>query len=81
MPRFNVKLPDGRWRVFSTIVEDFITEPMTFDELRSFRRDEYGHTPGTDLDTESLLTDKPHINRMGYSEAMWRARRLGVPDV
>ena len=76
MPRFNVKLPDGRWRVFSTIVEDFITEPMTFDELIDFRRDEYGHTPDTDLDTESLLTDKPYINRMGYSEAMWRVNNL-----
>lgn len=74
MPRFNVKLPDGRWRVFSSVVEDYITEPLTFDELREFRRSEYG---ATDEETDTLLTDHPRINVMSYEEAEQRVRELG----
>ena len=74
MPRFNVKLPDGRWRVFSTVVEDYITEPLTFDELREFRRVEYG---ANDEETDTLLTDHPRINVMSYEEAERRVRELG----
>lgn len=75
MPRFNVKLPDGRWQVFSTIVENFITEPMTFDELKNYRRYHYG---AADEETETLLTDRPKCNRMSYEDAQWRVRELGI---
>lgn len=67
MPRFNVSLPDGRWQVFSTIVDDFVSEPMTFDELKDFRLKYYG---ATYEETETLLTDKPQCNRMTYEEVM-----------
>jgi len=78
MPRFNVKLPDGRWRVFSTICEDYVSPPLTFEELRTWRKLEYGAQGGqTDRETDSLLTDKPIINVMDYKEAEWRARELG----
>lgn len=66
MPRYNVKLPDGRWQVFSTVVDDFVSEPMTFDELREWRRAEY--ISECDKETDSLLTDRPLVNRMDYSE-------------
>ena len=75
MPRYNVKLPDGRWQVFSTIVDDFITDPMTFEELRDFRLEQYR---ATYADTDTLLTDKPTCNRMSYEEACWRVRNPGV---
>ena len=67
MPRFNVSLPDGRWQVFSTIVDDFVSEPLTFDELKDFRLKSYG---ATYEETETLLTDNPQCNRMTYEEAM-----------
>lgn len=74
MPRFNVKLPDGRWRVFSTVVENYITGSLTFDELREFRRMEYG---ASDEETDTLLADRPRINVMSYEEAEQRVRELG----
>ena len=73
MPRYNVPLPDGRWQIFSTVVDDFVTEPMSFDELRAYRRALYGTS--SDRDTESLLTDKPTIDRMDYEEACERMRQ------
>lgn len=71
MPRFNVELPDGMWQVFSTIVEDFITEPMTFDELKDYRLEHYASPYA---ETETLLTDEPRCNRMDYWEAVRRSR-------
>ncbi len=68
MPRFNVKLPDGRWQVFSTVVDDFVTEPMTFEELREFRRGQAVRE--ADAETDSLLTSIPRINVMSYDEAL-----------
>ncbi len=77
MPRFNVPLPDGKWIVYSTICDDYVSEPMTFDELREWRRREYGEHECSDEDTYSLLTDNPTINRMTYEEAEWR-RKLNL---
>lgn len=68
MPRFNVKLPDGRWQVFSTVVDDFVTGPMTFEELREFRREQAVRE--ADAETDSLLTSIPRINVMSYDEAL-----------
>ncbi len=73
MPRYNVKMPDGRWRVFSSVCDDFVTDPMTFDELREWRRFEYGSNGGfTDKETDSLLTDRPRVNVLAYEDAMQR---------
>lgn len=68
MPRYNVRLPDGRWQVFSSVVDNFITEPMTFDELREFRRMEAIEM--ADTETASLLTARPRINTMRYEDAI-----------
>ncbi len=70
MPRYNVKLPDGRWRVFSSICDDYVTEPMEFVDLKSWRRFEYGAQGGqTDRESDSLLADKPLVNVMAYEDA------------
>ena len=68
MPRYNVRLPDGRWQVFSSVVDNFITEPMTFDELREFRNREAIEMAETE--TASLLTARPMINTMRYEDAI-----------
>ena len=70
MPRYNVKLPDGRWQVFSTIADGFVTGPMTFDELREHRRRRA--IEQCDYETDTLLTDRPRVNVMSYEEAMER---------
>ena len=60
MPKWNVKLKNGRWRVYSTIVDDYITKEMDFDELLEYRRELA--IQNADKETYSLLTDKPLIN-------------------
>ena len=60
MPRWNVKLKNGRWRIYSTVVDDYITEEMDFDELLEYRRKLA--IQNADKETYSLLTDKPLIN-------------------
>ena len=76
MPRYNVKYPSGRWRVFSSVVDDWITPLMTFNELKAWRREEYGYQSGaTDEESDSLLTLKPLCNVMSYEDAC-RIRRL-----
>lgn len=39
MPKWNVKLKNGRWRIYSTVVDDYITKEMDFDELLEYRRE------------------------------------------
>ena len=68
MPRFNVQLPDGRWRCLSTICDDWVTEPMDFESYKAWRREEY--VGQTDEESDSLLTDRPRINVMSYEEAI-----------
>lgn len=60
MPKWNVKLKNGRWRVYSTVVDDYITKEMDFDELLEYRRELA--IQKADKETYSLLTDKPLIN-------------------
>lgn len=70
MPRYNVQLSNNLWAVWSTIVDDWVTDPMTFHELVVFRRTEA--VRNADRESESLLTDKPEINKMTYDE--WKER-------
>lgn len=60
MPKWNVKLKNGRWRIYSTVVDDYITKEMDFDELLEYRRELA--IQNADKETYSLLTDKPLIN-------------------
>ena len=74
MPRFYVPLPDGRWRILSTIVDDFITNPMTFEELKEFRRNE------ADIETDSLMQPHTTLNRMTYQDAVEYLRECEWED-
>lgn len=66
MSRWNVKLKNGRWRVYSTVVDDYITKEMDFDELLEYRRELA--IQKADKETYSLLTNKPLINITGEEE-------------
>ena len=66
MPRYNVQFSDELWCVWSTVIDDWITEPMTFAELKEFRRMEA--VDQADAETDSLLTDKPKINKLTFDE-------------
>ena len=59
---------DGMWNVFSTVVDDFLySDFMTFDELKALVVGEVVVDKLNDLET--LLTDKPILNRMPYEMA------------
>ena len=60
MPKWNVKLKNGRWRIYSTVVDDYVTKEMDFDELLEYRRELA--IQNADKETYSLLTNKPLIN-------------------
>lgn len=66
MPRYNVQLSNGLWCVWSTVADDWITEPMTFRELKEFRKREA--IGKADEETASLLTNKPKINKLSFKE-------------
>lgn len=67
MPRFNVKLDNGNWRVFSDSVDDYISEEMTFEELKEYRRS--AAIAKADEETDSLLQIFPLINRITQKDA------------
>lgn len=67
MPRFNVKLDNGNWRVFSDSVDDYISEEMTFEELKKYRRS--AAIAKADEETNSLLQIFPLINRITQEDA------------
>ena len=74
MPHYNVKMRNGSWRVYSSVVDGFITDDMTFHELAEWRRAKYGDRGGaTDDETASLLTCKPKCNVMDYMDAIEHA--------
>lgn len=67
MSRYYVE-KDGRWNVFSTIVDDFLySEFMTFTDLKALVIGEVVVNKLADLET--LKTDKPILNRMSYERA------------
>ena len=68
MPRYNVTFPDGTWRVWSSVVDDWVSERMTFAELARWRFEQYGDTPETTEENDSLLTDNPIVNKV-YAES------------
>ena len=68
MPRYYVQ-HEGKWNLFSTIVDDFLFERFVpFEELKRFVIEEGVSRKTEELDT--LLTDRPRINVMSYEEAM-----------
>ena len=73
MPRFYVE-KDGEWNIFSTITDDFIfDEFVCLDALKA--RLLYERYKELTEDIDSLLTDRPMVNVMPYSDAMERIRK------
>lgn len=63
---------DGKWNIFSSIVDDFVfPEFVPFADLKKFVCD-YKHKQVDEENKklDSLLTDKPRLNVMSYEEAM-----------
>lgn len=68
MPRYYVQ-HEGKWNIFSTIVDDFIwAEFVPFETLKRWVLNEDRRNRERELDT--LLTDNPELNVMTYSEAI-----------
>lgn len=60
MPHYCTKMNDGKWRVYSTIVDDYITDDMSFEELKAWRREVA--IQRADEESDTLLTERPRIN-------------------
>lgn len=73
MPHYCTKMNNGKWRVYSTIVDDYITDDMSFDELKAWRREVAMRR--ADEESDTLLTKRPCINYCTQDEAdLWSGR-------
>lgn len=62
MPRFNVQHPKTKkWRCFSSVVDDWITDWMDEADYEKWRREEYGRNCGSVYERKG--------NRMTLEEA------------
>lgn len=69
MSRFYVKNPEGKWNIFSSIVDDLLfDEWLEFDELVESVCYELVEEKKKELAT--LLTDDTNLNIMSYEECM-----------
>lgn len=67
MPCYCAKMNNGKWRVYSTIVDDYITDDMSFEELKAWRRE--AAIRRADEESDTLLTERPVINVCTQDEA------------
>ena len=73
MPHYCTKMNNGKWRVYSTIVDDYITDDMSFEELKAWRREVA--IQRADEESDTLLTERPLINFCTQDEAdLWSGR-------
>lgn len=73
MPHYCTKMNNGTWRVYSTIVDDYITDDMSFEELKRWRREVA--IQRADEESDTLLTKRPCINYCTQDEAdLWSGR-------
>ena len=73
MPHYCTKMNNGTWRVYSTIVDDYITDDMSFEELKAWRREVA--IERADEESDTLLTERPLINFCTQDEAdLWSGR-------
>lgn len=70
MPRYNIKCPSGNWRIFSTVVNDFITNEMTNEEFINWRLEEYGEQGGSVEESLKFINTGSGLNSMSYNEAI-----------
>ena len=71
MAHYNVQMNNGNWRIFSTNVDDYITEEMDFNHLKEYRRTMAIAKAAreADIESDSLLQMFPVVNRMTQEEA------------
>ena len=73
VPHYCTKMNNGKWRVYSTIVDDYITNDMSFEELKAWRREVA--IQRADEESDTLLTKGPRINFCTQDEAdLWSGR-------
>lgn len=73
MPHYCTKMNNGKWRVYSTIVDDYITDDMSFEELKAWRREVA--IQRADEESDTLLTKGPLIRFCTQDEAdLWSGR-------
>ena len=70
MPRYNIKCPSGNWRIFSTVVNDFITDEITDEEFIRWRLEEYGEQGGSIEESLKFINTGSGLNSMSYNEAI-----------
>lgn len=73
MARFYVE-HNGEWNIFSTIVDDFLLDEFVcIDALKAHLL--YERYKELTEDIDSLMTDRPRVNVMSYTEATERMRK------
>lgn len=78
MPCYCAKMNNGSWRVYSTIVDDYITDDMSFEELKAWRRE--AAIRRADEESDTLLTERPVVNVCTQDEADYWAGINRVVD-
>ena len=78
MPHYCTKMNNGTWRVYSTIVDDYITDDMSFEELKRWRREVA--IQRADEESDTLLTERPCINYCTQDEADLWSGRINASD-
>lgn len=69
MVRYYVKNPEGKWNIYSTIIDDLLFENwVEFDEMVEEVCYELVEEKRKEL--ASLLTDQTNLNTMTYEECM-----------
>lgn len=66
--RYYVMNKKGLWNIFSTVIDDYLySEFLPFEKMKRDVLEESMKKRNAELDT--LLTDKPELNRMEFEEA------------
>lgn len=69
MSRYYVKNPEGKWNIFSSIIDDLLyDEWLEFGDLVDSVCDELIKNQKQNM--RSLLTDNPRLNVMSYEECI-----------
>ena len=69
MARYYVKNPEGKWNIFSSIIDDLLFENwVDYDEMVEEVCYELVEEKKKEL--ASLYSDKPSVNVMSYEECM-----------
>lgn len=82
MSRFYVKNKEGKWNIFSSVIDNFVypdflpfyilKDLVLMSDIRDVIEDK-------EAELETLLTEKPMLNVMSYEEAM-ESRRTDEDD-